>query len=86
MNQGNKRAKHLTFEAAYGQLEEAVHKLEQGGLSLEESTKLFEQGVELARICTEMLNAAEVRITRLQEDLSEHVETSGEEKYQGAQD
>ncbi len=86
MSQENEMATDPTFEAAYSQLEETVHNLEQGGLSLEESVKIFEQGIELARLCTELLNAAEIKITSLQEDLAKHIQTSDEEKYQGAKD
>ena len=86
MNQENEMAASLTFEAAYGQLEETVRNLEQGGLSLEESVKLFEQGIELARLCTELLNAVEIKVTSLQEELAKHIQTSDEEKYKGAKD
>jgi exodeoxyribonuclease VII small subunit len=58
------------FEALYGRLEEAVSKLEQGGLTLEESLALYEEGVELARRCQAMLQQAELRITRLQESFA----------------
>ena len=55
------------FEAMYGRLEDAVSKLEQGGLTLEESLALYEEGVRLARQCQELLQQAELKITRLQE-------------------
>ena len=58
------------FEALYGRLEEAVTKLEQGGLSLEESLSLYEEGMNLARRCQELLQQAELRITRLQESFT----------------
>ena len=59
------------FEALYGRLEEAVTKLEQGGLSLEESLSLYEEGMSLARRCQELLQQAELRITRLQESFTD---------------
>jgi len=58
------------FEAMYGRLEDAVAKLEQGGLTLEESLALYEQGMQLARQCQELLQQAELRITRLQESFA----------------
>ena len=76
MNQGDEMTTNLTFEAAYSQLEETVRNLEQGGLSLEESVKLFEHGIELARLCTELLNAVEIKVTSLQEELAKHIQTS----------
>ena len=56
----------LSFEQAVGQLDEAVHALEAGGLPLAEATRLFEEGMKLARLCNELLVSAELRITRIQ--------------------
>ena len=56
----------LSFEDAYNRLEDTVRRLEEGGLSLSEATRLFEEGMHLARICNELLTSAEMRITRLQ--------------------
>ena len=56
----------LSFEDAYTLLEEKVSTLEQGGLSLEESILLFEQGMNLLNVCSELLSSAELRITNLQ--------------------
>jgi exodeoxyribonuclease VII small subunit len=58
------------FEALYKRLEESVSKLEKGGLTLEESLALYEEGMQLARRCQELLQNAELRITRLQESFS----------------
>jgi exodeoxyribonuclease VII small subunit len=66
----SKQDKGEGFEALYGRLEEAVSKLEKGGLTLDESLSLYEEGVELAKRCQEMLQQAELRITRLQESFS----------------
>ena len=46
-------------------------RLEQGDLTLEESLSLYEEGMTLARRCQEMLQTAELRITRLQESFAE---------------
>jgi len=56
-----------SFEALYRQLEATVARLEEGGLGLEEGLALYEEGVRLARRLQEMLAAAELRITRLEE-------------------
>jgi exodeoxyribonuclease VII small subunit len=58
------------FEALYKRLEESVSKLEEGGLTLDESLALYEDGMQLARRCQELLQQAELRITRLQESFS----------------
>jgi exodeoxyribonuclease VII small subunit len=58
------------FEALYGRLESSVARLEEGGLTLEESLALYEEGMQLARRCQDILKDAELRITRLQESFS----------------
>ena len=55
----------ISFEDALGKLENIVQKLEDGGFSLEESLKLFEEGVFLSRLCYKKLNEAEGKIEKL---------------------
>jgi exodeoxyribonuclease VII small subunit len=56
------------FEAAMARLEEIVHALEAGNLSLDESLRVFEEGTGLLRFCTRRLEAAERRIEILLQD------------------
>lgn len=56
-----------SFEELYHKLEEAVDKLERGGLPLEQSIALYEEGMELAKRCQTILDRAELRITTLRE-------------------
>jgi exodeoxyribonuclease VII small subunit len=58
----------LKFEECLARLEEIVTALESGNLSLEESLKVFEEGVALARHCGRYLEAAERRIEVLAKD------------------
>src|SRR3982750_2083701 len=51
-----------SFESQLSALEKIVRRLEEGDLPLEESLKLFEDGVRLSRECQERLNQAEGRI------------------------
>lgn len=60
--------KKKTFEASLIELEKIVRRLEDGDLPLEESLKLFEDGVRLSRECQERLNQAERRIEILLRD------------------
>jgi exodeoxyribonuclease VII small subunit len=53
------------FEDSLRQLEEIVHKMEQGQLSLEESLGAFEQGIKLTRQCQTILKQAEQRVSKL---------------------
>ncbi|MBI1886567.1 MAG: exodeoxyribonuclease VII small subunit [Chloroflexi bacterium] len=73
------------FEELYRRLEEAVAKLEAGGLSLDEAIGLYEEGMKLAQRCQEMLDSAELRITRLQEAFAAYTEGAVREEV-GAYD
>ncbi|MBI4499003.1 MAG: exodeoxyribonuclease VII small subunit [Chloroflexi bacterium] len=54
-----------SFEDAFTRLEQTVQALERGGLTLEATLALYEEGMRLAHRCTELLDAAEVKISRL---------------------
>ena len=58
----------LNFEGCLGRLEQIVTALEAGNLPLEESLKVFEEGVTLARHCARYLAEAERRIETLAKD------------------
>jgi len=58
----------ITFEDALRRLEQLVDQLEGGKLGLEESLKVFEEGVGLARRCARYLDDAEKRIELLTRD------------------
>ena len=63
----------LSFEEAMGLLEQTAQALESGGLTLAQSTAMYERGMKLARICNEMLNSAEARITRIRTTYGEQI-------------
>jgi exodeoxyribonuclease VII small subunit len=71
-----------SFEESLKKLETIVEKLEQGDLPLEESLKLFEEGVGLSAICKKELDDAEgkVQILIKQRDGSLKPEPFGSEK------
>jgi exodeoxyribonuclease VII small subunit len=56
------------FETALARLEEIVKELESGDLPLEQSLKLFEEGIKLSRICNKRLEDAERRVEILLKD------------------
>ena len=58
----------LKFEDCLARLEQIVGRLESGNLPLEESLKIFEEGVGLARSCARYLEEAEKRIEVLTKD------------------
>ncbi|BBY41325.1 hypothetical protein MMAN_54590 [Mycobacterium mantenii] len=53
---------HLGYEACRDELIEVVRVLEQGGLDLDESLKLWERGEQLAKRCEEHLAGARKKI------------------------
>lgn len=55
----------MDFEKKLGRLEEIVQKMEKGDLALEESLKLFEEGVKLSRECHQRLSEAEAKVKLL---------------------
>lgn len=76
------------FERKLTDLESVVERLEQGDLSLEESVRLFEEGMKLSESCKRELEAAEGRIQILMEqgggkmkprDLEVETEIEGED-------
>lgn len=61
-------SKPVQFEKALADLEGLVEKLEQGELTLEQSLKAFEKGVQLTRTCQKALNDAEQKVQMLVEE------------------
>jgi exodeoxyribonuclease VII small subunit len=57
-----------SFEVSLAALEKIVRELERGDVPLEESLRLFEEGIGLSRECQERLNQAERRIETLLRD------------------
>jgi len=57
-----------TFEEALGELESKVEALSAGHLTLAEALRTYEEGVALVRLCTERLDEAELKVTRLSGD------------------
>ena len=58
----NKKNDGLSFEDALKRLEETVKVLESGTVPLEESLKLFEEGVALVKLCNGKLDEAEQKV------------------------
>jgi len=53
------------FETALGSLENLVERMETGDMSLEDSLKAFEEGIQLTQICQSNLDTATQRIMQL---------------------
>jgi exodeoxyribonuclease VII small subunit len=57
-----------TFEESLKQLEKIVDQLERGDLPLEESVRLFEEGVRLSTSCKQELDTAEGKVQILMKE------------------
>ncbi len=66
--------KEISFENAMDRLEKIVQSLENGEYPLEESLKLFEEGVKLVKLCNSKLEAVEGSIKKLNNINGEMVE------------
>jgi len=62
------------FEEHLTQLETVVERLERGDLTLEDSVRLFEEGVKLSEVCKAELEKAEGRVMVLVEGKGGKVE------------
>jgi len=60
--------KDMSFETAFLKLEEIAQKLDNNSISLDESLKLFEQGVKLSEYCNSILTKAREKIDSLREN------------------
>ena len=58
--------KDIKFEEALERLAEINEKLESDEISLEDSVKLFKEGLELSRFCQKKLDEAKLEIERIE--------------------
>ena len=56
-----------TFEELMQELETIVEKLEKGGLSLDDSTQIYEEGMKVAVEVTKRLTESELKISNIRE-------------------
>ncbi len=66
MNKPAKSVPAPSFEKALAELESLVAKMEDGGLSLEQSLAAHKRGLELAKQCRERLEAAQQQVKVLE--------------------
>jgi len=68
------------FEKHLTQLETVVERLERGDLSLDESVRLFEEGMKLSQACKQELEQAEGRVQVLIEGKGGKMQITDTEK------
>ena len=64
-----KNSTKSTFEDSLNRLEQIVNRLEQGEVPLEESIKMYEEGLVLSKTCIEKLTQAELKLKKLSKDV-----------------
>lgn len=64
----NQEETKLTFEEAMGKLEEIVLRLENGDVPLEQAIELFQEGMKLSQLCGQKLEQVERKIEMLVEE------------------
>lgn len=60
--------KSVKFEVALKKLEDIVNKLEDGDMELEKSIDLFQEGIDMAKVCQKKLDESEKKIEKLVKD------------------
>ena len=61
----DKKSRVNEFEKSLAELEALVERMESGELSLEDSMKQFERGIQLVRACQQQLKQAELKVQQL---------------------
>ena len=77
-----KNAAKPSFEDSLRRLEEIVRQLEQGEIPLDESIKMYEEGLALSKACIDRLTQAELKVKRLVKDMDGSFQFSDEESKQ----
>ncbi|MDD3026621.1 MAG: exodeoxyribonuclease VII small subunit [Erysipelotrichaceae bacterium] len=57
--------KNISFEQAMSRLNEIITQLESEQTSLEKSVELFQEGIELSKICNSKLSNIEDRVAKI---------------------
>ena len=60
--------KNPSFESSMQRLEQIVRTLERGDAPLEESMRLFQEGTELVRSCSKLLDEAQLQVRKIMVD------------------
>ena len=67
------KKKETNFEESLNRLQEISDALEKGEVGLEESLKLYEEGIGLAKVCYTTLKDAELKVIDLKKQLEENI-------------
>ncbi len=68
MGQQQEKQESITLEEAFGKLDQVVERLESRELSLEESFKIYQDGMELLKTCSGKIDLVEKAMLQLDEN------------------
>jgi exodeoxyribonuclease VII small subunit len=63
-----------SFEESFSRLEKILEKLESDGCTLDETLKLYEEGLALTKVCSDKLTNAELRIKEINKSIKGDLE------------
>ncbi len=66
--------KNINFEKSLERLQEISELLESEDVTLEDSLKLYEEGMKLSKTCYNLLNKAELKVEELNKQLEKEFE------------
>ena len=75
---GKKKQKH-NFEKDLSRLEEISELLENNEIGLEDSISLYEEGIKLSKSCLTTLKKAELKVTKLKNELTDLTSNSNKD-------
>ena len=61
----SEKIKELSFEQALEKLEKIVNQLESGQTKLEDAVKVYEEGIQLKKLCEKKLSDAQMKVEKL---------------------
>ena len=61
-------AKELTLEQTFERLEDTISKLQQEDISLEESFRLYKEGMRLIQSCNDRIDSVDKEVLKLNEN------------------
>ena len=70
----------MTLEEKLKKLEKIADELEEGGISLDDGIKLYEQGIELTKTCLDELEQSKSKISAIREQMSKLIVLDGTEE------
>jgi exodeoxyribonuclease VII small subunit len=69
-----KKTKEKSFEDLFKRLEDILELLESEKCTLDDTIRLYEEGLTLAKLCSEILNKAELKISEISKSIKGETE------------